>query len=241
MEYLLEFEFAKKSLFDAAKRIVTSKSVKMISSDGKDIKLSLDKELDDYLSNELSNNFKHSILSEENGLSKPLEAHKPYWILDPIDGSMNLSRGIPISAISLAFWQEDQPIFGLIYDYNQNEFLSGYVDHGAWMNDVPLLPAKTRNTAQSIIATGIPKDMNLSESSKKEFLDEIIKFKKVRMFGSAAISMLHVAMGRVDAYMEKDIKLWDVAAGLSILMALNKKPSQFIIKENDCVDIKIAN
>jgi len=241
VEYEIEFEYAKKVVRKAAELITASERVEILSSNGKDIKLSLDKQLDLFILEKLYNAFKHPILSEENGLSQSINENYPFWILDPIDGSMNLSRGIPFSAISLAFWKEDEPIFGVIYDFNRNEMISGHVGKGAWLNDKILEPIKSKAISKSILATGIPKDMDLTEVNKKEFLETLLQFKKVRMLGSAAISMFYVATGKVDAYMEKDIKLWDIAAGLSILKALKKKPSQFVMKKNYCVDIQISN
>ena len=241
MEYSIEFDYAKKVIREAAELIIATESIEILSSNAKDIKLSLDKQLDLFILKKLSHTFKYPILSEENGQSQPINENDPCWILDPIDGSMNLSRGIPFSAISLAFWKGNDPIFGVIYDFNRDEMLSGYVGIGAWLNEKNLEPTEPKVTSQSILATGIPKDMDLSEVNKKDFLDTLIQFKKVRMLGSAAISMLYVATGKVDAYMEKDIMLWDIAAGLSILKALEKTPSQFVIKKNYCVDIQISN
>ena len=76
---------------------------------------------------------------------------------------------------------------------------------------------------------------------KELLLQKLKQYKKIRMFGSAAISLSYVALGRVDAYFEQNIKLWDVAAGIAILKALNKTPNKYALKEDYLVDLEISN
>lgn len=241
MEYISEFKLAKTILFEMGQLINQKDNKSVLSSIGKDIKLALDIEIDNLVVKKLSQNYTHPILSEENGLNKQLIEQSPYWILDPIDGSMNLIRGIPHSCISLALWIGQDPIFGVIYNYNHNEMVSGYIDQGAWLNDSAIYEVKPVAVNQSILATGIPKDMDFSEKNAMNFIQKLNQYKKIRMFGSAAISLSYVALGRVDAYFEQNIKLWDVAAGIAILKALNKTPHQYALKENYLVDLEISN
>lgn len=241
MEYINEFELAKTTLYEMGQLINQKDHKSVLSSKGKDVKLALDIEIDNLIVKKLSHNYAYPILSEENGLNKKLIEQSPYWILDPIDGSMNLTRAIPHSCISLAFWIGQEPIFGIIYNYNSDEMISGYVDKGAWLNSVVISEAKSVAVNQSILATGITKDMDLSKKNAINFIQKLKQYKKIRMFGSAAISLSYVALGRVDAYFEQNIKLWDVAAGIAILKALNKTPYKYALKEDYLVDLEISN
>jgi len=238
MEYISEFKLAKIVLFEMGQLINQKDHKSVLSSIGKDVKLALDIEIDNLVVKKLSQNYTHPILSEENGLNKQLIEQSPYWILDPIDGSMNLTRGIPHSCISLAFWIGQEPIFGVIYNYNHNEMVSGYIGQGAWLNDSAIYEVKP---VAVNLATGIPKDMDFSKKNEMNFIQKLKQYKKIRMFGSAAISLSYVALGRVDAYFEQNIKLWDVAAGIAILKALNKTPNKYALKEDYLVDLEISN
>ena len=73
--------------------------------------------------------------------------------------------------------------------------------------------------AQAVLASGFPVNRNFSSKSIGAFIDSIIGFKKVRLFGSAGLSLAYTACGRVDAYFEEDIMLWDIAAGAAIVKA----------------------
>jgi len=241
MEYLNEFNFAKSILKEAGIVISQKEHKVVLSSEAKDIKLALDLEIDNLIVERLTAKFEHPVLSEENGLTKLIEGPTPYWILDPIDGSMNLERGIPLSCTSLAFWMDHEPIFGIIYDYNKEEMISGYTGQGAWLNGALFTGAKSIQMDQSVLATGIPKDMDLSDANAGSFIEKLRQYKKVRMLGSAAISLSYLALGRVDTYIEKNIKFWDVAAGIAILKALNKTPKNFELKEDYLVDLEISN
>lgn len=221
MNYKTEFELAKKVVLEVGEFLKTQTIKKIDSQEGKDIKLELDRKSEEMIINTFIKTFDYAILSEEIGLTKELEKGKPYWIIDPIDGTLNFSRDNPTSCISIALWVEKEPIFGMIYDFNRDELFSGYVEVGAWLNDIQLQPQKKKEKSQSILATGFPTYMSDDEITIKSFILQVQEYKKIRMIGSAALSLAYVACGRFDTYMEKDIKLWDIAAGVAINKAIN--------------------
>ena len=98
--------------------------------------------------------------------------------------------------------------------------MRGYVGEGAWLNNNRLTKPPQISRDQSVLGTGITSYMNLEDDSLTELISKIIKYKKIRMLGSAAIMISYVGLNRFNAYLEKDIKLWDIAAGLAILKAL---------------------
>ena len=79
--------------------------------------------------------------------------------------------------------------------------------------------SNTKEKAQAILATGFPSYREFSDESLREFIEQVQMYKKIRMFGAAALSLAYVACGRVDVYIESDIMLWDVAAGLALVCA----------------------
>ena len=191
---------------------------RIFSEKGRDIKL----EADLFLSKELSFRLKQSTgidcLSEEDAKDRDLPESKPIWVIDPLDGSMNFSRGIPLYCISVALWQKNEPLVGIIYDLERRQAFTAF--HGeAWMNDKAIHVGSICRLDRAILATGFPLLTELSQDSVTCFLDFARQFKKVRMVGSAALSMAWVAEGKIDAYFEKDIMLWDVAAGIALVNA----------------------
>ena len=225
MEYKQEFELAKKVACEVGE-FLNSQTDKYIESEiGKDIKLELDKKSEKKIITILISEFDYSILSEEIGLTKKLQENEPYWIIDPIDGTLNFSRDNPTCCISIALWIDKNPIFGVIYDFNRDELFSGYVGVGSWLNGELLKQRSPKSKSQSILATGFPTYMNDDYETIKAFIYQVQEYKKIRMIGSAALSLAYVACGRFDAYLENGIKLWDVAAGIAINKAIINKYS----------------
>lgn len=223
MIYKKEFDLAKNIALDVGS-FLNSQTIKIVESQiGKDIKLELDKKSEEMIISALSKEFDYSILSEEIGLTKELEKDKPYWIIDPIDGTLNFSRDNPMCCISIALWIDKEPIFGIIYDFNNDELFSGYVGLSAWLNDVVLKQQKLKEKSQAILATGFPTYMNDDDETLKSFISQIQEYKKIRMIGSAALSLAYVSCGRFDSYIENNIKIWDVAAGIAINKAISTK------------------
>lgn len=223
MIYKKEFELAKEIVLKVGKYLASQTIKKVDSQIGKDIKLELDKTVEKLIIDSLIKDFTYPILSEEMGLTKEIKKYIPYWIIDPIDGTLNFSRGNPTCCISIAFWIDKEPIFGVIYDFNKKELFSGYNGVGSWLNSLKLESQKIKEKSQSILATGFPTYMSNDEEILKYFILKIQEYKKIRMIGSAALSLAYVACGRFDGYMENNIKLWDIAAGIAINHAINNK------------------
>lgn len=220
MRYAKEFSLAKKVALEVG-RFLKSQTIKKIDSEeGRDIKLELDKISENTIIHTLLKEFSYNILSEEIGFIKEFKKEEPYWIIDPIDGTLNYSRNNPSSCISIALWIDKKPIFGVIYDFNRDEIFSGYSEVGAWLDDTPLQKQCKREKSQAILSTGISTYMNNNERNLKDFILQIQEYKKIRIIGSAALSLAYVACGRFDAYLENNIKLWDIAAGIAINNAI---------------------
>jgi len=147
------------------------------------------------------------------------KAAGPLWIIDPLDGSLNYHQGIPLCCVSIALYEGARPLLGVVYDFNHDEMFCGCSGRGAWLNHRPMEPSRTELVSRAVLATGFPVRTDYSAPALSEFLGAVQKFRKVRLLGSAALSLCYVACGRVDAYREDGIRFWDVAAGCAIVDA----------------------
>jgi myo-inositol-1(or 4)-monophosphatase len=184
----------------------------------RDIKLELDFHTEAIILEVLKEAFPYPILTEETGLIKGEEtAYR--WIVDPLDGSMNFLRGIPLCCTSVALYHNVSPILGVVYDFLRDDLYSGFIGKGAWINDTPLHVSSVAEKAKAVLCTGFPVGTDFSKDAIGEFTRSIREFKKVRLLGTAALSLAFVASGMADAYFERDIKIWDVAAGRALVEA----------------------
>jgi len=187
-----------------------------------DVKIEADIQSEKIIIDYLMKNSDFSILSEEKGTIE--RSNKDYfWVVDPVDGSLNYSRRMPICCVSIGLWKGDEPILGVIYDFNRNEMYYGIVGINAWLNDKLIKVSKIGEKAKSILCTGFPIMTNFETENIKTFIDQIRDYKKIRLIGSAALSIAYVATGRVDGYYERDIALWDIGGGIPIILGAGGK------------------
>ena len=207
---------------------------------GRDIKIEADVRSEEMIIDLLSKETNFSILSEEKGLIDG-EDQEYLWIIDPVDGSLNYSRGLPICCVSIGLWKEDEPILGVIYDFNKDELFCGIADQGAWINDQLISVSKIDEKAKSVLCTGFPVKMDFDSKKVSVFVEHIGDYKKIRLLGSAALSIAYVAAGRVESYYEDSIMFWDVAGGIPIVlgaggrMRIEKNPKAY------CMNVWVTN
>jgi myo-inositol-1(or 4)-monophosphatase len=159
-----------------------------------------------------------SILSEESGyIASPQDTPRRF-IVDPLDGTFNFVKGLGPSAISVALWEEDRPIFGVIYRLTERQLAWGGRGIGAFIDGRSISVSNTSEPSLASICTGFPVRLDMeSEPNMYGFWRTVKPYAKVRMLGSAAASLVHVAQGAADLYAESSIMLWDVAAGVAIV------------------------
>lgn len=185
---------------------------------GKEVKLIADRELNSVMLQKLKKLSSFNILSEEND-NNVLNQNDYNWILDPLDGSFNYLRGIPIYCISLGLWKGLEPVLGVIYDLTQNDIYHGIIGENAYKNKKKISVSRVNLSSDAVLCTGFPVNYSYSKDNVNNFVNNVQNYKKIRLFGSAAMSLSFVACGRVDAYIEDDIMIWDVAAGIAIVKA----------------------
>ena len=191
-----------------------------------DVKIDADRRSEELLVERLESGSSIRIFSEESGrIGNNREAWKDekesdlQWIIDPLDGSLNYHQGIPFSCVSIALYEGKNPILGVVYDFNQSELFTGLVGVGAWLNHTLIKPSQVDEISVAILGTGFPVNTDFSSQSLSRFIGQIQRFRKVRLLGSAALSLCYVACGRFDAYQEENIMFWDVAAGCALVQA----------------------
>jgi fructose-1,6-bisphosphatase/inositol monophosphatase family enzyme len=186
----------------------------------RDVKIVADRLADQRIREALGASSAFPILSEEQGIrQEEIQEQGLRWIVDPLDGSLNFHRGIPWSAVSIALWRGMTPVLGVIQDLNRPEIFTGVVGQGAWLNGRPIQVSQVRERKQAVLCTGFPVRSDFSTQGIAAVMEGIQGYKKVRWLGSAALSLAYAACGRVDAYQEEAVALWDVAAGLAIVQA----------------------
>ena len=204
----------------------------VVSDVGKDIKTKADQAAEAVILEALRPTAL-AILSEESGYESSVErlntsndsittqdkCAKPIWIIDPLDGTFNFTRGFPACCVAIGLWAKNQPILGVIYDFVLDKMYSGSVECGATCNGESIRISDTADFRNASLATGFPSARDYSEASLAKSIRRVQQFKKIRMIGSAALSIAYVANGYFDAYFEEDIWLWDVAAGLALVKA----------------------
>ena len=196
-----------------------------------DIKLVLDIRCQKGIERVLRASFpKVSVLGEEGTLGDRQAQHR--WVVDPIDGTVNFSYGVPHACVSIALQsrrsepvsmepgpgsEEYETLLGVVYDPFCGELWTAIRGSRARLNGRSIRVSRHAKLQEAIVSIGFSK----SPSTLKQMLPLlnrlIHKVRKIRIMGSAALSMTYVASGRFDAYVEAGIRLWDIAAGGLIL------------------------
>ena len=181
-----------------------------------DIKIQLDVDIQKFLEDEISKEFSgHHILGEEGGEGSGGKGYE--WILDPIDGTVNLVYGIPHFCVSVACRLDETVQCGVIYDPIREECFSAKQGGGAFCNDRPIHTGRREDVKECILAVGFSKTRESIEKCLELYQFYGRNARKLRAMGSAALDMAYIASGRIDGYIEQDIKIWDIAAGVVIL------------------------
>ena len=144
----------------------------------------------------------YSIISEENGVTNNKDS-KNTWIIDPIDGTINFLHGVPHFATSIALKHNNEIVSGLIFDPIKDEMFYAEKNNGAYLNNKRIRVSKKNNMKECLFATS-------------GIIERKIEF-SFRKSGSAALDMAYIACGRFDGYFQKNLNLWDIAAGLILV------------------------
>ena len=215
------------------------KNLEVLSNTGRDLKLQLDIDTEKLIKKHISSDSPYPILGEETGSNGDLDSF--YWIVDPIDGTSNFLRGIPISCVSIALMQDTKPLLGVIYDFNHDEIYWGHKESKAYIDDKEICVSSISKKSESTLVTGIPAKTNYSDTEFNEMIANFQAWKKIRMIGSAAMAACYIASGKAETYQEDGIFLWDIAAGAAIVNAAGGLASITNIQNDYRVNAKFTN
>lgn len=173
-----------------------------------DVKLVMDSECQRVAERIIHRNFPdHAILGEEGSIASE---HAFEWVIDPIDGTANYTRGLPYWCCSIAVRCDSEILAGCVFVPVLNECYTATVDGPALCNGNPVDVSNVSNLAEATFFAGLTKDID--RRSLSFFSDMAPRVSKIRILGSAAIDVCHIACGRSDGYFEAGLYFWDVAA-----------------------------
>ena len=171
----------------------------------KDFVTKTDKRVEKILIEELSKSKKnYSFITEETG--KILNKNKDiFWLIDPIDGTINFLHGIPHFAISVALQINNEIVIGLVFDPIKNEIFYAEKNNGSYINNNRIRVSKKSNLDECLFA------------SNSDGVKSIYPKLNTRNTGCAALDLAYVGCGRFDGYFHNNINIWDIAAGKIII------------------------
>lgn len=153
--------------------------------------------------------------AEEGGRSEGEQREGLWWIVDPLDGTVNFVHGIPIFCVSIAALWEGELVCGVIYQPMLGELFTALRGEGAWLNGVRLRVSATAVLEDAILVTGFPYNVADNPGNCIEHFARFLRLGlPIRRLGSAALDLAYVAAGRFDGFWEVSLNPWDVAAGI---------------------------
>lgn len=160
---------------------------------------------------------KYGFVMEERGEIEGAD-NSNRWIVDPLDGTTNFLHGLPHYAISIALERDRQPYAGVVYNPATDELFWAEKGEGAFVNDRRLRVSARPDLESALFATGLPfKGRPGRARALKETERVLENTSGIRRYGSAALDLAFVAAGRFDAYWERGLNNWDVAAGIVLV------------------------
>ena len=237
-----ELTIANKAAKAAGNILLNQKDIlnNSIFTSDRDVKLEADIAAENLIKGiiEIESNF--PILAEESGKSAD-DLGDTFWVVDPLDGTANYARDIPLCCISIALVQNLNPVIGVIYDFNNDDLYEGTKETKALLNNKLINVSDIAEKNKGILVTGLPNATDYSDEAMLKMVKDFQSWRKVRMIGSAAMASVYVASGKADLYKEFGTYLWDIAAGAAIINAAGGRADIKNRRENFQVDAYFSN
>lgn len=180
----------------------------------------------------------YGMLAEEGGSSPGAGEYR--WIVDPLDGTSNYAHGLPIFCVSIALERDGETVLGVVHDPMREETFIAERGGGATLNGRPIRVSGTDELIRALVATGLPYDRDTMPAALDLFTRFAVLTQGLRRLGSAALDVCYVAAGRLDAYYERGVRPWDVAAGALILEEAGGKVTDFRGEKIDLQGLEIV-
>ena len=177
-----------------------------------DIKLALDVQTQDLIARHLLGRFPDHALYGEEGIAGNQDSEWQ-WIVDPIDGTVNYFYGLPHYCISIALRHGDEMELGVIYDPSRDELWQTVKGGPSLLNGRIVRVSDRTQLSEAVMSIGFSKSKATINAGLQLLPKYVERVRKCRLMGSAALDLAYVATGRLDAYIEQSVSLWDIAAG----------------------------
>ncbi|WML31943.1 inositol monophosphatase family protein [Neobacillus sp. OS1-32] len=190
-------------------------------SNPNDLVTDIDQQIEQFFISKIRERYpEHKIMGEEGFADRIEQLDGIVWLIDPIDGTMNFIHQQRNFAISIGIYEHGIGKVGIIYDVVHDELYHAVRGNGAYLNDQPLQPLKERAVKESIIALNATWVMENHRINHQLLIPLVRDARGTRSYGSAALELVYVATGRVDAYLSMRLSPWDVAAGAVLVEEL---------------------
>lgn len=215
----MQFEQVKQAVMQAGRLLTDREQAAQITPKSRtDFVTAVDLHVQEQLRKELAAIAPAIQLMSEEQSNAAIDRRGAVWILDPVDGTMNLIHNFHHSAISLALAEAGRLTAGLVYDPFADELWWARLGQGAFCNNDPISVTHTTAMADSLVCVGTnPARRDLAERTFHWLRAIYDRCHDIRRLGSAAIALCYVAGGRVDAFAEQGLHAWDFAAAMLII------------------------
>ena len=170
----------------------------------------------------------HTFLGEEAGHTASKAGSAFQWIVDPIDGTTNFVHGLPLFCVSIALQIEGRVDLGVVYSPVAGELFTAERGQGARLNGARIHVTREQSLIDALLVTGFPPQAHGAYDEQLAIFGEFLsRARAVRRLGSAALDLAYVAAGRFDAFWERSLHAWDVAAGTLLVEEAGGRVTSF--------------
>lgn len=171
-------------------------------------------------------------VTEEKMVEQDTANHDYCWVVDPLDGTTNFIKDVPLYCVCIALKHNNDIILGVVYELTRKELFWAYQGGGAWIDNTPIHVSENV-LDNSLVALGYPYNSKEYTLFAQRITDKLYgNVASIRSLGSAEGELCYVAAGRFDVYLESFLKPWDVAAGAIILKEAGGKISDYNNEDN---------
>jgi myo-inositol-1(or 4)-monophosphatase len=187
----------------------------------------IDKKAEEIIINKIRGKYPdHDFLAEESGSHNKQSEYR--WVIDPLDGTLNFTHGVPLYCVSIAVEVRGEVVAGVVYEPNLDELFTAEKGKGAFLNKKPIRVSRVDTLIQSMMVTGFPYTIRDNpENAVQHFVNLLMKAQGIRRLGSAAVDLCYVACGRFDGFWEVSLNPWDMAAGVLLVQEAGGRFTDF--------------
>lgn len=193
----------------------------------KDIVTSADRKVEEYLRNEIEKKFpEHDFYGEESGRTE--SGSEFCWVIDPIDGTTSFVHGQPFFSVSIALQKNGETVACAVNAPRLGELYHAEKGRGAFLNEKQIRVSARDKLVNSVFSTGFACIRAGWQDNNMRYFEKIVPcLRGIRRYGSAAIDLAYVASGRLEAFWEMNLKLYDIAAGILLVTEAGGKIYDF--------------